>query len=69
MLHFLSRWLGATGELEEAQWQVAVAVGILVEVVLVVFLGRVEAVKGQHLGDNGFEVALGLNSYTLLDNW
>ena len=69
MLHFFLRGLRAAGELEETQWQVAVAVGVLVEVVLVVFLGGVEAVEWQHLGDNGLEVAFGLIGYALFDNW
>lgn len=69
MLHFLSRLFRSTGEFKEAQWKVAVAVGVLVEVILVIFLGGVEAVEWQHLGDDWLEVALGFDCYTLFNNW
>ena len=69
MLYFFSRRLSSACHLEKAHWEVAVAVGVLVEVVLVVLLSRVEAVQWQHLGDDGLEVALGFDCYTLFNNW
>ena len=68
MLYFFSRRLSSACHLEKAHWQVAVAVWVLVEVVLVVFLGGVETVEWQHLGDDGLEVAFGLYCYAFFDD-
>ena len=69
MLHFFSRGLRAASKLKEAKRKVAVAVGVLVEVVLMVFLGRIETVERQHLGDDGLEVALGFLRHSFLNHW
>ena len=59
---------GFAGKVEECQWQVAVARGILVEVVLVVVLGAVEVLQRFYLHDDGVSIVALLLLHDLNDD-